>query len=303
VKDAQLAGGGQEAVDMAIRNAKQQALKAQLLTIGATDPKGALNRFKSKKDIAGDEYATLHEHLKNKAINQVGSAAGEAYFKKTQGGTGWADPRLPIFTQVSKSNPGAMSPQGLARTVKIESSGNPNAGAGRSHQGLVQASDKWWNQFGQGSRLDPEAAIQALGRSTAHDRPILAKDLGRPPSDGELYLAHQQGVGGASALLKHPNMMAADALMMTGAYKNPVRLQRRLFAGIWAMRTPPRLNLRRCGLTSSVRMSLLKHIHRPGRLCGCLTSFQELGLLHLNPLSRSRPSKIRHWNRRTLSLP
>src|SRR6185503_13870258 len=37
----------------------------------------------------------------------------------------------------------------------------------------------------------------------------LRKALGREPTEGELYLAHQQGLGGAEKLLANPNALAS----------------------------------------------------------------------------------------------
>src|SRR6185312_3878502 len=43
----------------------------------------------------------------------------------------------------------------------------------------------------------------------AEDRGGLRKALGREPTEGELYLAHQQGLGGAEKLLANPNALAS----------------------------------------------------------------------------------------------
>jgi len=220
VKQAQLQGGSEEVVNEAVRGAKMDALKTRVLTISATDPVGAMKLLNENREMAGIAYQPLHDHLRTRADQQQGIGAANEVFAKTRQGSGYADPRLPIYTQATAAAPGSMSAPGLARLVKIESSGNPTVGAGRAHQGLVQASEKWWNQFGQGSRLDPEEAIKAAARATAHDRPILAAGLGHDPTDAELYLAHQQGPGGALALLRHPDLPAADALVAGGAYKS-----------------------------------------------------------------------------------
>ncbi len=220
VKQAQLQGGTEENINEAVRGAKMDALKTRVLTISATDPIGAMKLLNDNREMAGIAYQPLHDHLRTRADQQQGIGVANEVLAKTRQGSGYADPRLPIYTQAANAVPGSMTAPGLARLVKIESSGNPTAGAGRAHQGLVQASEKWWNQFGQGSRLDPEEAIKAAARATAHDRPILASGLGHDPTDAELYLAHQQGPAGALALLRHPDLPAADALVAGGAYKS-----------------------------------------------------------------------------------
>ena len=122
-------------------------------------------------------------------------------------GHGYANSSLPAFAQAAQ--PGGLSPAGMAKVVQIESGGNPNARNG-NHVGLVQAGPDYWRRFGNGSPLDPFASISALGKSSASDAAYLRNQIGRQPSDAELYLAHQQGAGGAAKLLMYPNARAGD---------------------------------------------------------------------------------------------
>ena len=63
-------------------------------------------------------------------------------------------------------------------------------------------------------RLDPMRQIQLGVKLTAQNRATLKASFGREPTGGELYLAHQQGIGGARALLNAgPGMSAIDALV------------------------------------------------------------------------------------------
>jgi len=50
-------------------------------------------------------------------------------------------------------------------------------------------------------RTDPVASIAAVNRLTDDNAAVLEKALGRPPSPGELALAHQQGAGTAAKML------------------------------------------------------------------------------------------------------
>ena len=52
----------------------------------------------------------------------------------------------------------------------------------------------------------------AGARMLNENRAFFRKRFGREPSAGELYLMHQQGAGGASALLSNPNALAIDVL-------------------------------------------------------------------------------------------
>ncbi len=88
---------------------------------------------------------------------------------------------------------------------------NPNSTA----TGIFQhTAGTWADQGGTDQdRLDVGRQIQlgvALAKENAQ---ALAKDLGRQPQPWEVYLAHQQGIGGATALLHaDPNASAASVL-------------------------------------------------------------------------------------------
>jgi len=75
------------------------------------------------------------------------------------------------------------------------------------------------------------AAIQLAQNNKAE----LTKALGRPPTDAELYLAHQQGAEGASGLLSNPNapassIVGAKAVLSNGGNLNMTAGQ---FANLW----------------------------------------------------------------------
>ena len=189
---------------------------------GTPDIPSAEAYFKKYHDQM-DVTSQLHteEWLKSRTSQYDGQQAGKAAIAAATGAHRYTDPTLPIFASAASAQPNSMSPQGMARVVQIESGGNPNAvSPGGRNVGLVQAGDAYWQRYGDGSRLDPQQSVLALGRSTAADRPVLAQALGRQPTDAELYLSHQQGVGGAKALLSHPEMPAAQALVEGGAYGN-----------------------------------------------------------------------------------
>lgn len=121
----------------------------------------------------------------------------------------FANAGIPAFQSASAGNAGGFSPAGIARTVQIESGGNPKAVNGNA-AGLAQFEPDTWRKYGQGSPFDPGQAIAATARYSAANAPILAQALGRPPTDAELYLAHQQGGAGAAKLLANPNARAGD---------------------------------------------------------------------------------------------
>jgi hypothetical protein len=88
----------------------------------------------------------------------------------------------------------------LPRFIQIESGGNPNARTG-SYSGLLQMGPDEIAKYG-GNGL--EQGKQLLADRAAE----LSKALGRDPTPAELYLAHQQGMGGAQAHLANPDAPA-----------------------------------------------------------------------------------------------
>jgi hypothetical protein len=96
----------------------------------------------------------------------------------------------------------------LPRFIQIESGGNPNARSG-SYTGFLQMGPDEIAKYG-GNGLEQ-------GRQLLADRAAeLTRVLGRPPSPTELYLAHQQGMGGAQAHMANPDAPAWQNMHSTG---------------------------------------------------------------------------------------
>jgi hypothetical protein len=140
--------------------------------------------------------------------------------------------------------------QYLLATAQVESGLNPQAGASTSSaRGLFQFIDQTWlatmkqagpslgygqyasaitkNAFGQYEvqdpamrneilklRNDPTANAVMAGAFTQANAALLSGQLGRAPSEGELYIAHFLGAGGAAHLISaagaNPNASAAN---------------------------------------------------------------------------------------------
>jgi hypothetical protein len=138
----------------------------------------------------------------------------------------------------------------LLATAQVESGLNPQAGASTSSaRGLFQFIETTWlatikqagaalglgryadaiTQTASGNyevrdpsmrseilklRNDPNANALMAGAFTQGNASALSERLGRAPSEGELYIAHFLGVGGAARLIglagSHPNARAAD---------------------------------------------------------------------------------------------
>jgi hypothetical protein len=104
------------------------------------------------------------------------------------------------------------SPEALRAIAQIESGGDPNAVTG-SYKGLYQLSEPEFQRYGgQGSIFDPAENSRIAAMKITDEGNQLAKALGRPVTDAEVYLAHQQGVGGATAHLSNPDQPAWQSM-------------------------------------------------------------------------------------------
>ncbi len=101
--------------------------------------------------------------------------------------------------------------QFLSRTEQLESSGNPLAYHKVSKAaGPFQFIPSTAKQYGLTDPFNREASADAAARFARDNAAVLRNRLGREPSAAELYLAHQQGAGGAAALLANPDAPAAS---------------------------------------------------------------------------------------------
>ncbi len=142
-----------------------------------------------------------------------------------QGREGVPDVNLP---QV-QGNAGSI----LDRIAYAESRGNPTAQAATSSAfGIHQYTKDTWREavkkYGReiGVNMKDIANPQAQYAITQAliEReyvPALSKVLGRTPDDGEIYLAHFAGVGGAKRLLRAPDNAVAARLLPKAAAANP----------------------------------------------------------------------------------
>lgn len=107
-----------------------------------------------------------------------------------------------------------MIPEGyLNRLAQIESGNNPKAKNPKSSaKGKYQFIDSTAKAYGLEDPMDEEQSEKAVIKFTEDNYKRLNKELGREPTAGELYLAHQQGAAGALRLLKNPEQKAVDLL-------------------------------------------------------------------------------------------
>lgn len=125
---------------------------------------------------------------------------------------------MPLDPKVASAIGGAAQRYGLAlaypgymeRMAGIESSGNPAAYNPSGAAGLFQFMPKTASAYGLADPYDAAEASDAAARLTLDNAKVLRRALNREPTAGELYLAHQQGAGGASKLLTNPDAPAAS---------------------------------------------------------------------------------------------
>ncbi len=124
----------------------------------------------------------------------------------------------------------------LNKVAMIESGGNPNADNPNSTAGgLFQQIDANAAQYGVTNKYDAVQSTEGAVRFAVDNMNYLTSVLGREPTGGELYLAHQQGPGGAARLLANPDAKAvdivgADAIRLNGGNINMTAGE---FANIW----------------------------------------------------------------------
>jgi hypothetical protein len=128
-----------------------------------------------------------------------------------------------------------------SRLSEVESSNDPNAKNASGAGGLFQFVPKTWAAYGTGSRFGlGDNVATAVSTLTKDNYGYLTGSLKRKPTEGELYLAHQQGAGNAAKLLANPNADAAsiigyDALTQNGGTYGMTAGE---FASMWTSKFP-----------------------------------------------------------------
>lgn len=83
---------------------------------------------------------------------------------------------------------------------------------GSQFKGPFQLGNAIRRQYGVANPADFYQSMRGAAAYAADNANILRNRLGRDPTGQELYMAHQQGAGGASALLTHPNAPAGSVI-------------------------------------------------------------------------------------------
>jgi len=90
-----------------------------------------------------------------------------------------------------------LDPNFMRSIASIESGMNPgsNANAKTQYKGLYQIGHDEWRRFGQGNIYSARDNAMAAGRLFEENRRQFRAKFNRDPTDTEMYLMHQQGLG------------------------------------------------------------------------------------------------------------
>lgn len=171
--------------------------------------------------------ASLPDFLKAQITGQSATpsvATPPAVAAAPMGGTsipaGEIDPRLKdAINNVASTRD--VDPAYMTRLALVENGGKIEGGSPLSSaQGPFQFLKGTAQQYGLANPNDPTASADAAARFTMDNRAALTKALGREPTPGELYLAHQQGAGGAIKLLQNPDAPVESVIGAAAARNN-----------------------------------------------------------------------------------
>ncbi|MQB43389.1 transglycosylase SLT domain-containing protein [Rhizobium sp. ICMP 5592] len=132
-----------------------------------------------------------------------------------------------------------VDPNALIQTAGVESNFNPDAfNKGSGASGLFQFVSGTARQYGLSNPRDADQSADAAARLWKDNTAVLKRGLGRDPTGGELYLAHQQGAGGALKLLQNPDANAAKLVGESAVASNggSIGMSAREFAKMWTSR-------------------------------------------------------------------
>jgi hypothetical protein len=150
-------------------------------------------------------------------------AAHDVYFNRLKPLAG-LPPAAGISATMGPQQPGVAKPFDpaniagyLDKTHSIENpTGNPAARSSTGATGDFQfthgTAAAMAAKYGSFDPNDPAQSRDMAGKLAIDNAKQLQTSLGRAPTEGEVYLAHQQGAGGAAALLAHPDENAVSAL-------------------------------------------------------------------------------------------
>lgn len=135
----------------------------------------------------------------------MNSAQGMMSSGTTLGGSGkWSSNKNDALFQDIRdaSSKYGLDARMMTTMAYIESRGNPNAKNPSGASGIYQFMPSTAKAYGLSNPFNQGANVDAGARFTRDNIKYFTKTVGRPPQPHEVYLLHQQGIGGASAISK-----------------------------------------------------------------------------------------------------
>jgi hypothetical protein len=213
------AGGGENEINLALNNVRGAYTQMKVETLANKDPLAAREYLEANKDAiltspnGHDAYNQLTRSI------QVKADAAQAKIDN-----GYSPPRPGLSNLTSHMVRGGaiqgriteaaaetgLDPKFVSAVADIESSGGRNLGR---RGNVFQLGSEEWASVGGGQMGDPDTDVRNGVKFLANKKSEMAMALGREPTPGEIYLAHQQGTAGAVALLKNPNAPAGQVVL------------------------------------------------------------------------------------------
>jgi hypothetical protein len=232
VKNATMLHGHDRSVaEDAVLKADQHIAKTRIDALIGQHPEQAAEVYKGARDVLAStsDYAGIGRQIRSAVIQKQGGAMVDAELQSTvdgakalvgtpEVGVGVAPaPAGPVYDQIAQvaAQHGATPEEAdfLKREALIESGGNPHGPASSAGAtGLFQFLPKTAAAVGVKD-------VNDIGQQTAGALTLVRQNkaaltqAGIQPTDANLYLMHQQGIGGGLALLRaDPNESAVAAL-------------------------------------------------------------------------------------------
>jgi hypothetical protein len=130
---------------------------------------------------------------------QAALAAGQSKGEKFRGGKGLTQEHKDMITKIATEK--GIPPEHMLAMAQMESGGNSNAISSTGASGLFQFTGGTAKDMGLKNRFDPEQNTRAAADLYLKNKTALEK-TGEKATLDNIYLAHQQGAGGASNILK-----------------------------------------------------------------------------------------------------
>lgn len=242
---------------LAEQKAKEDAKKPQQANAANTTAKDGIHAAANAGTVSGNDKMSIKQAVRLPAGMESGSQAAQDYIASagkpsgpvgspiSQPGHGSSGDINSIPQPQGSGSYGALKatldaaakmvgvdPKLVGMFAGIESGYNPSVSASTSSaKGLGQFLDSTWRsmitKYGAKYGInpstpatDPRAAALMLGEYIKENQAYLTKELGRPPTDTEVYMAHFLGAGGAAQFLKAPDNAIGAAVAPKAAAAN-----------------------------------------------------------------------------------